>query len=95
MPLGQKIRITILEFFGSHSGRGGGKKSPCQGVIVDEAGKRNASICSGGSQREKEIYLSTGNQVKIFLNPLEPKKDDGDETQFLLKLEGENVVNLI
>lgn len=94
VPFGQKIRISILEFVGSPSGRVGGSQSSCQGVIMDETGKRNASICTGESQREKELYLSTGNQVKIFINPLEPRKDDEDQIQFLLRLEGKNIVSL-
>jgi len=91
VPIGQKIRISILTFRDTHSGGGGGKQSSCQGIIVDETGKRNASICRGESQREKELYLSTGSQVKIFLNPLEPRKHDEDQALILLKLEGETV----
>lgn len=87
--IGQRVSIRLLDFSTSDSVE---SSQPCynHGVIVDKAGKRNISICSDGTQREKGIYESTGNSVTIFLNQPDRKDNLGEDIQLMLKVEGEH-----
>src|SRR6218665_2363283 len=91
-PVGQKIRITLLDFTDSRSSqvRTGGYQPPCQsyGVVLDKTTKRNVSICKGGARREQKLYLSAGNALEIYSIPTESTFDTRDSSQFILKLEG-------
>lgn len=90
-PDGQKIRISLIDFGSSTSGQFlEQRRLPCKsyGVIVDNATKRNQTICGGGARREIELYTSTGNVVDIFLNPSSENVNGDNRGQFLLKIEG-------
>lgn len=90
-PIGQKIRITLLDFSASKSGEMEGQlKQPCHsyGVIVDKGNKRNVSICGGGAHRERELYTSTGNLMEIVFNTEGLKKNATGARKFMLRIEG-------
>lgn len=94
--VGRKINISLLDF--THSNHGTREKQPCHviGQIVDNIGKRNTAICVGAATREKELFLSAGNSVNVYLNSsewLENKENNANENQFLLKIQGFNMYN--
>lgn len=86
-PVGQKLSIGILEF--THTNEEQTQRS-ChnRGLIVDKAGKRNVSICVGGTHRKKEFFLSTGNSVHIYFNQTISPEKTGSDSQFILRLQG-------
>jgi len=92
-PVGQKISISVIAFSTSNSTQ---IQQPCNkyGAIVDKTGKQNVTICAAGNQREKKLYLSTGNAVEIFLNSSEEGRKIEDP-KVILSLQGINTVFLL
>lgn len=88
-PFGQKLHINALSFTMTRSDH---STQLCYkyGVIVDRIGKRNASICGGGSPREKELHLSTGNTVEIYFDTgnKSEKMESGRQFIGILRIEG-------
>jgi len=90
-PVGQKISIELINFAASDSSRtqeNGRQTCRNRGLIVDKAGKTNASICVGGTLREKKLYSSTGNLLNIFLTYTDQNEKNGNKAQFILRLRG-------
>jgi len=85
-PIGQKISISVIAFSTSNSTQ---VQQPCNkyGAIVDNAAKQNVTICAAGNQREKKLYLSTGNAVEIILSSSH-QGISNDDRNIILRLQG-------
>lgn len=86
--LGQRLNLTLLDFAlrnrsvatGSHEDDA--TKYCFRYAIVDEPATGNSvTVCGGGQRRERHVYLSRSNLVRVQLLP-------GNLTRFLLKFEG-------
>lgn len=87
-PAGQKIKVTLIDFLASQTSQNDDNlKRSCLGVIVDNASKRNVSICVGGEQRTRFLYSSKADSLEIYYNT-QGQKDSKDAKKFVLKLEG-------
>jgi len=89
-PIGQKISISLIAFSRPEAGqRERTVKQPCRnfGVIVDNVGKRNVTVCPVETLRETNLYLSTGNIVNIILNSSHLGGTEG-RRHLLVKLQG-------
>lgn len=88
-PVGQKIAVRVIDF-STYSGQGSGQRpQSCRssGIVVDTADKKNASICVGGTERDKELFLSSGKVVDVFFSPSD-QQDVSDAIRFLLEVKG-------
>lgn len=85
-PMGQRIKITLIDFL-AHQSRDAGRKS-CPGVVIDKAAKRNVSICIGGEQRTRFLYSSKAESLEIYYNIEKQGEESRDIRQFALKFEG-------
>ena len=88
-PIGQKISISLIAFSHPEAGqRESTFKQPCRnfGVIVDNIGKRNVTVCPMETLRETNLYLSAGNVVNLILNSSHPGGTEG--RHFIMKLRG-------
>lgn len=68
---------------------------PSSGVIFDNEGKRNISICVDGDTREQELYTSAGNAIKILFNPSvqldsQVTRLPSNSIQFMIRVTGQN-----
>lgn len=87
-PAGQKIKVTLIDLFASQNSQDDDStKLSCLGVIVDNASKRNVSICVGGEQRTRFLYSSKADSLEIYYDT-RGLKDSKDTKKFVLKLEG-------
>lgn len=87
-PLGQKIKITVIDFLASRISQNKEKTNSCLGVVIDKAAKRNVSICCGGEQRTRYLYSSKAESVEISYNMETKEESNDDVAQFALQFEG-------
>lgn len=90
-PIGQQINISLFDFTTSNSDWNQGKDKQscqCRGLIYDKAGKRNASICLIGERRQRTLYLSAGNAVKVVFEASQQENID-NKAQFMLSVQGQ------
>lgn len=95
-PLGLKIAVSLIDFTATSIAENLEESKPQynknDGVIVDKAGNRNASIYTGGQQREKELYLSTGNSVNVYIHVDSSYQQaaTSNKRRFILTLKGKS-----
>lgn len=79
-PAGQRLRISLLDFtasIGDNMGRQTKESCANYGVIIDKSAKSNISICGGGGIRDKEVYVSRGNEISLILTNVNEEKQLG------------------
>lgn len=88
-PVGQRIRISLLDFSASRTDMQIKQSCHSYGVIVEKGRKRNVSICGGGAHRESESYRSRENVMEIVFNAEDHRKQNvTDFPRFMLRVEG-------
>ena len=94
-PSGQKINISLFDFTASNSGLNPERrKQQCRshGLVIEKSGKRNASFCVTGERRQRLLYLSAGNIAHIVFDASTQQQMTGIDEQFMLKVEGKQLV---
>jgi len=90
-PIGQKVRTSLFYFTASHSDRSQERREElCRklALIVDKSAKRNVTICEDSEHRQKEIYLSTGNALTLYLDaPSHLRGSANTDHRFIMKFE--------
>jgi len=87
--IGQRLRVSILDFTGS-VGSVNGRDVMCRqyGYVLEKSTKRNVSMCmpvTGNKvKRESDLYLSDTNSVNIVLDP----GTRSEYNNFLVKFNG-------
>jgi len=89
-PSGQKILIKLIDFSAYSWQDSGHRPQSCRnsGVVVDKTDNRNESICVGGTEREKQLLLSSGKVVDIFFT--QSDQHISEAIRFLLEVKGIN-----
>jgi len=86
---GQKIRIALVDFNAVDQVSSLSTKDCLSyGFIVDKPGKRNISICSRGEEREKELLLSIGSRIEIYITRHTYDQKSDNQSKFIIKIEG-------
>ena len=67
--MGQQINVSLLELGVRGLSRGVDEVLDCNetGYVVDKTARKNVSICGGGEERERNVYLSKSNVLEIVL----------------------------